>query len=170
MVNIMKKITKLLITILLFLTTIVLFKKNSTFRNWFNENIMNKTLSFTAISKAYESLFGSPIPFKKIESVFNEKLVYRDKEDYNNGVILTVDNNLIPSLSNGLVIFVGEKDYKNCVVVEDESLEITYCLLSTFGVKLYDHVSKGSYIGEVNDKVLLYFKKNGEYLNYEDFL
>ena len=43
-------------------------------------------------------------------------------------------------------------------------------MLVNIGVKLYDHVDAGTYIGEVNENLILYFIKNGEYLNYEDFI
>lgn len=167
----LKKITKLLIIILLFLITIVLFKKSASFKSWFNEKVLNNSISFTSIASIYESLFGSPIPSQfKTTPVFSEKLEYSRKEKFDGGVLLTVDKKLIPSIDDGLVINIFKKDNKNCVIIENLNVEITYCLLENYGIKLYDHVEKGSYIGEVNNKLLLYFKKDGEFLNYEDFI
>jgi len=168
----LKKIFHLLVTIIIFLVTIILFKSDKSFKDWFQKNVLDNNLSFTMISSKYESLFGNPMPFKDLieEPVFNEKIKYISKEKYENGVLLNVDSNLVPSLGKGLVIFIGKKDNQNCIIVEQEDVDINYCMLKNIGVKLYDHVEKGSYIGEVDKKLILYFIKNGEFLNYENFI
>ena len=167
-----KKVYKILITCIIFLITIILFKKSDNFKSWYQEHILNNNLSFTLIASKYESLFGSPFPFKRyfLEPVFDEKLKYNDITEYKNGYLVDLENNLIPSLSDGMVIFIGEKDNELCVVVEEELLEISYCMLENVGVKLYDYVSKGSYIGEANQRIFLVFTKSGEYLDYEEFI
>jgi len=160
------------VTIVLFLVTIILFKSSSDFKNWYYKNILNNTLSFTTIASKYEELFGKPIPFKKniIEPVFEEKLKYNSIKKYKEGYLVDLENDLIPSLTDGLVIFIGKKDDNLCVVVEKEKTEISYCMLKNVGVKLYDHVSKGSYIGEANEKLFLILSNGGDYLDYEEFI
>ena len=172
MINLLKNISKLLITTIIFLITIISFKSNISFKEWFKKEILDNNLSFTTISSKYESLFGNPMPFKNLieEPVFSEKIKYSFKASYNNGVILNVESNLIPSLGNGLVIFIGKKNNENCVVIEQDNVDINYCNLKNVGVKLYNHVEEGSYIGEVDKKLILYFIKDGEFLNYEDFI
>ena len=112
------------------------------------------------------------MPFKKYvtEQVFNEKLKYLSKEKYNSGVLLKLESNLVPSLGDGLVIFIGNKDNQKCLTIEEAEYDVTYCLFENFGVELYDHVKKGTYLGEVQENLVLYFNKNGEYLNYEEFI
>ena len=168
----LNKCYKILITVVLFLITIISFKSNALFKEWFYKNILDKTLSFTKIASKYESLFGTPIPFKNVslEPVFSEKLEYTSKERYKKGVLVNVSNNLIPSIGKGLVIFIGQKDGENCIIVEQEDIDVNYCMLKNIGVKLYDHVDAGTYIGEVNKKLFLYFTKDGEFLNYEDYI
>ena len=172
MIKLLKKLSYLLITIVIFLITIILFKSNHYFKEWFWQNVLDNNLSFTTISKKYETLFGNPMPFKDLieKPVFSEKIKYVLAEKYENGVMLNVENNLIPSISKGLVIFIGKKNNQNCVIVEQNNIDISYCMLINIGVKLYDHVEEGSYIGEVNKKLVLYFIKDGEFLNYEDFI
>ena len=172
MILLLKKFSNVLVTIVIFLITIIFLKSSHAFRSWFNKNILDNHISFVKISEKYENLFGTPIPFKKISEspVFNEKLSYSAKEKYDKGVLLTVNNNLIPSLTKGLVIFVGNKDDKKCIIIEGSDYDTSYCMLTNIGVKLYDHVEAGTYIGEVNEKLLLYFLKNGEYLDYEEYI
>ena len=70
------KIIKLMLTIILLLTTMILIKSNLEFKTWFKINILDKTFSFAALNKKYEDLFGSSMPFKdlvnKTETVFND--------------------------------------------------------------------------------------------------
>ncbi len=172
MIKLLKKLSRFLITVILFLITIILFKTNSSFKKWFQKEILDNNLSFTSISSKYESLFGNPMPFRNLfeEPVFSEKIKYNSKEKYENGVLLNVENSLIPSLGKGLVIFIGKKNERNCVIIEQIDVDVSYCNLKNIGVKLYDHVEAGSYIGEVDKKLILYFIKDGEFLNYEDFI
>ena len=171
-IYLIKKIYSLMITIILFLVTIILLKSNFNFKNWFDKNVLNNHISITNIASKYETLFGKPLPFRNLikEPVFSEKLNYLSKEKYKEGVLLKLSNNLVPSLDKGLVIFVGKKDEENCITIESIDYDTTYCMLMNIGVKLYDHVDIGTYIGEVNEKLILYFTKNGEYLDYEEYI
>ncbi len=172
------KIIKLMLTIILLLTTMILIKSNLEFKTWFKINILDKTFSFAALNKKYEDLFGSSMPFKdlvnKTETVFNEKLVYSKKEDYKDGVKLTVTSNyLVPSLEKGLVIHVGTKDdYGLCVIVSQvDNVETMYCNITNVAVKLYDYIDSGMLIGEANDKeLILVFKENGQKISYEKYI
>ena len=80
---------------------------------------------------------------------------------------------MVPVLESGIVIFMGEKeDYGNTVVVEQiDGVDVYYSNILTDGIQLYDYVEKGSLLGEVQDKNLyLTFQKDGEYLNYKDYI
>ena len=118
------------------------------------------------------------MPFKdlvnKTETVFNEKLVYSKKEEYKDGVKLTVTSNyLVPSLKKGLVIHVGTKDdYGLCVIVSQvDHVETMYCNITNVAVKLYDYIDSGMLIGEASDKeLILVFKENGQKISYEKYI
>lgn len=175
----MKKIIKkAMILIVLLLITLIGFKSSQSFKKWFNNNILNKTLSFATINQKYQSFFGSSIPFKELvdnsEMVFSEKLVYSKKEKYLDGVALTVsDNYLIPNIEKGLVIFVGKKEkYGLCVIIQQiDSTEAMYCNISNVAVKLYDYLDAGMLIGEVSDnKLLLSFHDNNGIVSYEKYI
>ena len=168
----LKSFFKLLITLIIFLITIILLKSSSDFKKWFYKHVLDNNISFTLIASKYEELFGSPIPFKNhiIEPVFNENLKYKSISKYKNGFLVEVENNLIPSLNSGLVIFIGKKNENLCVTLENEKVETNYCMLKSIGVKLYDHVNKGSFIGEVEEKLYLEFIESGEYLDYDTFI
>ena len=76
-------------------------------------------------------------------------------------------------LKNGLVIFIGEKEeYGNTVIVQQaDGIDVWYSNLENVSVKMYDYVSQGDYLGETKDDYFyLIFKKEGNVLNYQDYI
>ena len=110
---------------------------------------------------------------KDVVSVFNEKINYKEKYDYNDGVKLVVDNNyLVPVFESGIVVYKGEKDnYGYTVIVQQvDGVDVWYSNISS-DIDLYDYVEKGSLLGEVKDNNLyLYFYKNGEFIDYKTYI
>ena len=147
-----------------------------TFKNWFNSNVLEKNISFSSIKSVYSKYFGSILPFDdivKTETVFNEKLNYSQLNIYEDGIVLTVDNNyLIPIQYSGVVVFVGEKEkYGNTVIVESEDVTIWYGNVNINNIKLYDNLEKGKYLGETLDnKLYMVFKKEGKIVDYKNYI
>lgn len=170
-------INKLLFIALLFVITIVILKSNHNYKEKFYETVYTDNISFAKINKLYQNYFGSSLPFnlfnEPIQTVFNEELKYKSITKYLDGANLEVDTNyLVPSLENGIVIYIGEKEgYNNTVIVECENgIEVWYSNIETINVKMYDYIKKGSLIGETNNNLYLVFMKDGNILNYEDYL
>lgn len=172
-------LTRLMITIVITLGVLISIKASNNFKTSFYKYVFNTNISFATIDKYYQSLFGSPIPFKdwfklKTEPVFNEKLTYSDSSKYKDGVKLMVESGyLVPSQNKGLIIFVGQKDGygKTIIVQQSNGVEVWYGNLNTISVSLYDYVDSGKVIGDVLDNTLyLVYQKDGEVLNYEDFI
>ena len=147
-----------------------------TFKNWFNSNVLEKNISFSSIKSVYSKYFGSILPFDdivKTETVFSEKLNYSQLNIYEDGIVLTVDNNyLIPIQYSGVVVFVGEKEkYGNTVIVESEDVTIWYGNVNINNIKLYDNLEKGKYLGETLDnKLYMVFKKEGKIVDYKNYI
>ena len=86
---------------------------------------------------------------------------------------LSVDKNYLVNVQeSGIVVFIGNKDnYGNVIIVEQvNGIDMWYGNISNTSVKLYDYVKKGDILGEVNDYLYLVYKKNGNILNYEDYI
>ena len=171
--------SKLCICVILVLTTLILVKKSPSFKELFYKNVYENNISFAKINSIYEKYAGSSLPFKdyfikKEQPVFSEKLTYNSSSSYLDGVKLVVDNEyLIPILEDGLVIFVGEKDgYGNTVIIgQSDGIDVWYSNVDNVSINLYDYVSKGSLLGNAKeDYFYLVFKKNGQILNYEDYI
>lgn len=174
-----KKITAVRFLVLVILTIIILIvlKVNSNFKTNFYKHVYEKNLSFSQINNWYKSQFGSPLPFSDYFDdsvpVFNETLKYTSTSKYKDGVSLEVGYDyLIPSLDNGIVIFVGEKEgYGNTVIVQQENgVDVWYSNIKENNVKLYDYIKRGSLIGMVDERLYLVFIKNGEVLDYKEYI
>ena len=90
------------------------------------------------------------------------------------GVRLTVnDKYLVPNQLSGLVVFIGEKEgYGNTVIIQQANgIDLWYGNIEDVNVELYDYVEQGDLIGNTKDTNLyLVYKKDGEVLNYEDYI
>lgn len=176
--NVSSFLSKLLITIIIFLIGSILVKQNPTIKKYITENIYEKSFQFTKIKQIYKKYFGDIIPLDDLVSnsqpVFNEKLTYSSTNIYKNGVELTVNNNyMVPNLESGIVIFMGEKeDYGQTIIIEQiDGIEVFYSNITPNNLKLYDYVEKGKLLGETkNNKLYLTFYKDGVYLNYKDYI
>lgn len=170
-------ISKVMITVIIFLSAMILIKENKDFKNFILENVYEKSFKFTKIKNIYQKYFGNILSIDKIvkeeQSVFSEKLTYDKKKDYKDGVMLTVNKNyMVPVLESGIVIFMGEKEgYGNTVIIEQiNGIDVFYGNISVNNIKLYDYIEKGELLGEADGKLYLAFQKDGEYLNYKDYI
>ena len=171
-------LSKTLVLIILTLISLIVLKKNPKLKTGFYNTIYDKHISFASISKWYEKHFGSSIPFKEIlssktKTVFEEKIEYSKKEDYKDGLKLTVNQNYsIPALESGMVVYIGKKEsYGNVVIIQQtDGTDVWYGNVTT-NLKMYDYIEKGKFIGNTEDKTLyLVFLKNGKKVKYEKYL
>ena len=168
-------ISKCLITIIITLVALILMKGSSRFKQNFYKYVYETNISFAKVSNLYNKYFGNviSIPTYKEQTVFSEKINYTDANQYYDGVKLSIDKNyLVPAQESGLVVFIGEKEnYGNVVIIEQvNGIDMWYGNISNTSVKLYDYVEKGKVLGEANDTLYLVYKKDGNILNYEDYI
>ena len=176
--NLFKNIVlRVLITIIVTLILLIGFKMNNNFKKTFYHYVYEENFPFSAVKNFLQEKFGTSLTFDKIvtdEEVFNEKLSYKDKSLYHDGVKLTVSSEyMIPSLESGIVVYIGEKEnYKQVVIVQKmNGVDVWYGNIKQANVKLYDYVEKGSLIGQVDNKTLyLVFQKEGKFVDYQSYL
>ncbi len=165
-----------LLTILLTLVLLISMKKNANLKDLIYQEVYTKHFPFLQVGSWYQKTFGTTFPFGKYletKTVFHEKLVYEEKEDYLDGVKLKVENTYpVPILQDGLVIFVGEKEgYGKVVIIEQlDGVDCWYGNLTNVNVKLYDYVETGNLLGMSENYLYLVYKKEGEAISYEDYL
>lgn len=180
MVNIMIKKTtffKFVILVILTVVTIFVLKFNSEFKINFYKYVYEDSISFAKINNWYKSKFGSSLPFsdyfEEVTPVFNEQLKYNSSSIYKDGVSLEVGYDyLVPALDSGIVIFIGEKEgYGKTVIIQQENgIDVWYSNLKEINLQLYDYIKDGSLIGSVDENLYLVFIKNGEVLDYQEYI
>lgn len=167
---------KLLISIIITLVILIFIKSSSYFKSYFYKHIYSNNISFVKIKEVYNKYIGESDLFDKVvktKTVFNEKLNYKSSEKYLDGVKLSVDGNyLVPVDESGIVVFIGEKEgYDNTVIIQRiDGIDEWYGNIENVNVKLYDYVKKGQLLGEASNNLYLVYKKDGNILNYEEYL
>ena len=167
-------ITKVLLTIIVTLILLIVFKTNLDFKSNFNKYVYNTSLPFTDFKALYDKYFlGTKNNDNDTKEVFNENLVYTYKSMYEDGVKLTVKSNyLVKAIDSGIVVFIGDKDkYGKTVIVQQvNGVDVFYGNVNS-SVNMYDYVEKGSLIGEVIDTNLyLAFQKEGNFVDYKEYI
>lgn len=168
--------SKLLITAIITLVILILIKSSSNFKNIFYKKVYEDNLSFSYFNNLYNKYIGNNKIFDKViktQTVFNEVLVYEDKNKYLDGVSLRVSNNyLVPINKSGIVVYIGEKEgYNNTVIIQRiDGIDEWYGNIENVNVKLYDYVTEGSILGSCINNLYLVYKKDGNILNYEEYL
>ena len=174
--KVIKFINKTLMAIFLGLVFLIVMEYSPKFKDFMQKEVLDKNISFGFIGKLYSKYFGEVLPNNNdnIVKVFKENITYKEKETYENGYKLIVEENyLVPVISSGVVVFIGEKeDMGNVIVIEGEDAStITYGNINNSDMKLYEYVNSGSFLGETNGNYLyITILKNGEYLDIETYL
>lgn len=164
---------KLTVIFILILFLSILCSKNSKAKNTIYKNVYNSSISFMSFKTMYNKYIGNVLPFTDImttKKVFSEKLEYKSLSKYNKGVKLKVsDNYLVPAIKGGIVIFTGEKDGKNTIIIQQsDGIDVYYSNFSNMNVKLYDYIEDNQILGEVKDNTLyLTFLKDGVEVDYK---
>lgn len=167
---------KSMVVIVVLVSLAILYKGSSSLKADISNYFFSENVSFTKIKKIYNKYLGGLLPLKKdddITAVFDEKLQFSDSSIYYDGVKLLVsDNYLVPTLDEGMVVFVGDKEnYGKTIIIENlDGIYFWYGNITSTSLKLYDYVEKGSLIGEVNNDLYMVFSKDGKYLNYEEYI
>ncbi len=175
----LKIIVKIILVTTLTLITIIVLNKDEKLKTNFYKYVFDTNFSFASVNNFYQKNFGSAIPFNELikeptVTVFNEELKYEKASLYKDGVTLSVtDDYLVPIMTSGMVVFIGEKeDYGNTVIIQGmDGIDKWYGNIKNINVNLYDYVKEGELLGEVTDnKLYMVFKKEGNVLNYEDYI
>ena len=156
----------------------IYIKSNPNNKQLIKKNIYESSLQFTEVKKIYDKYFGNILSIDNIiykeKPVFNEKIIYSQKNKYKDGVSLTVEKNyMVPSIESGIVVYIGEKkDYGNTIVIEQiNGIDVFYSNIEIPNIKLYDYIEKGEYLGQTKtEKLYMVFQKDGEIINYDEYI
>ncbi len=168
---------KILISLILFLSFLIGIKKSDQFKKDIYASVYNKSMFFAGINKWYNETFGSILPvsnvFESDVMVFDDKLSYKSINKYKDGYLLELNNSVVPFIKDGIVVYIGNKEGygKTIVVQSDDKTEIWYSNINYNNIDIYDYVKKNDYVGEaIDNNLILVFQRNGDYLDYKEFI
>lgn len=168
---------KFLLSIIITLVILILCKSNSNFKSILYKKVYQENIYFMDINNFYKSKFGLQLPFlehfNNTRTVFSEKLKYNDISIYKDGFNLSVDENyIVPAIEEGVVVFIGEKEgYGKTIIIESSNnLSIWYSNLDDINLNMYDYIKKGDLIGNVKNNLYLVFIKDGEHIDYKEYI
>ncbi len=162
----------------IFLIMAIFYRSNQVFKDYIVTNVYTNNLKFTKIKNIYNKYLGGIVPLEKIDKniipVFKEELDYSNPTKYYDGVSLEVVNQyLVPVISSGMVVYIGEKEnYNNTIIVEGvDGVDIWYGNMESINVSLYDYIEEGKLLGKTKDNHLyLVYEKDNKYLDYSNYL
>lgn len=169
-------ITRCLLCIILFLVISIICNFSDENLLWFKNNIYSNNINFSFFNNVYNKYISKYLPFNVYEEkiVLSEGLVYESKKEFLNGVSLNVgDNYNMYSLCGGIVVYIGEKEGlgETVIIQGTDGVDYWYSNLENLSVNLYDYIEKDTLVGvSKSDEIFLTFVKNGEYINYEEFI
>ncbi len=169
-------ISRCLICIILYLIISIICNFSDTNLLWFKNNVFNTNFNFTFFNKLYTKYIDKYLPFDLYDEkvVMKEGLVYNSKKSYLNGVSLEVGKNYnMYSLQGGIVVYIGDKEeLGNTLIIQGtDGIDYWYSNLENLSVNLYDYIEKDTLLGvSKSEFIYLNFVKDGEYIDYEDFI
>lgn len=163
---------RILVTSIIVLLVLILCKKKEEYKTVINKNLFETNFDFSKVNNIYKKYILGEV--KELTSLVsnNKVLDYTSKETYKDGVLLTLGKEYpIKALDSGLVVYVGEKDNMNTIIIQQSNgIDVTYSNINA-SVKVYDYIEKGNIIGSTNnEKLYLSFSKDGEILNFEPYI
>ena len=164
-------VKRTLTTFILVLIVLIVSKFSDNIKQFIKNNLLETNFQFSKINQIYQKYFGEILP--DTVAVNSEVISNYNAIDYMDGAKLIVDENYnINLLESGIVVFIGEKEgYGNTVIIQRiDGIDEWYGNIENVNVKLYDYVSEGELLGEVSDNLYLVYKKDGNILNYEEYL
>lgn len=163
---------KILVLSLIMIIGLILTKNDPKLKFKLKNDIYNSNINFNYFKKLYHKYIGKYIgeEKKKDEKVSGEVLSYDSVKEKNGSAELKVEKNyLVPCLSNGIVVFIGNKDnLGNTVIIEGvNGIDTWYSNITVNNLKMYDYIAKGKIVGTADSKLLLTFYKDGKILDYK---
>lgn len=167
-------VSKILISIIIVLVSLIVTNINSDIRNKYISNVLEYNISFSNLNKLYKKYIGNFFDDKKDDLLVastNDLGLAERLEDGSYNISIVKDEPVL-FLESGIIVFVGEKDnLGNTVIVQgNDGIDLWYSNVYLDENSLYDYVKKGEILGSVEGENLkLTIMKDGQKLEYEEY-
>lgn len=163
-------LSKLLISIIIVLSCLIVTNFDSELRDSFNKKILEENISFTSIKKIYnkyiggeekkDTLVANVSPIEEYEIIDNS---YKFKINKDEGIEVR---------KSGIIVYNNTKDnLGNTVIIQgNDGVDIWYSNIEMTEYSIYDYVSSGDILGSsISDYYLITIVRDGEKLKYEEY-
>lgn len=162
-------VLKLMLSLFILLSVLSIYKLSPSTKELIKKELFETNFNFSV----FNNLFSKLTSFGDTISVNDEGIKYKNYVPYLDGVKVDVSpGEGINLIDSGIVVYIGEKEgYGNTIIVQQSNgVDVWYGNLDNISVNLYDYLNKNTLIGSSKDSLYLVFQKNGEYLNYKDYI
>lgn len=163
---------RILISIILFLTLSIIVNYSDKNLLFFKKNIYDKTFNFSGFTKIYNKYFGAILPEADDLVVNKSELEFTEVNTYHDGAVLSGVTAVAP-FKSGIVVFVGDKEnYGKTIIIQGmDGIDYWYGNVTDVSIKLYDYIESDTVISNAKDnKLYVLFMKNGQVLDFEEFI
>lgn len=170
--NIKKFISKIIVSGFIVISILAICNLSDTTKELIKKELFQTDFNFSKINKIYTSLFKNDKNDSQIVSINNE-ISYKNHSSYKDGASLeTKEGESVSFIDSGIVVFIGEKEGygKTVIVQQSNGVDVWYGNIDNINVNLYDYVNKNTSFATSNDKLYLAFQKNGEFLDYKEYI
>lgn len=156
--------TKILLSIVIVLLSLIFIKMNDSNREFFEKYIFSNTFDFSKFNHAYNSLKKGDDVMVFKEANFNKYVNYLD------GIKMTLDDNIVKSITSGIVVYIGNMDdYNKTVIIQgSDGYDIWYGNLENVNVQIYDYIDSKEIIGNT-DNLFMKVLKDGKVVKPSDY-
>ena len=164
-----KYITKILIVIIITLSSLIYTSINEQNLQTFKKYVYEDTFNFSKFKSFYQGVKNN----KKAQvSYASNDVDLTSYNSYLDGMVFDVDSNYpVKALTSGIVIFIGQKEgYGRTIIIQGSNgYDIWYSSVDNISVKMYDYVKEETIIGEVQNKLYMLITKDGKFYSYEEY-
>ena len=161
-------ILKLVLSIFILISILSICKLSPSTKKLIKKELFETNFNFSYVNNLISKVFPN-----KTVPVNDESIRYKEYSPYLNGVEISFsEGDTINLIDSGIVVYVGYKEgYGNTVIVQQSNgVDVWYGNIDNVSVNLYDYLTKNTIIGTSKDRLYLVFQKNGEFLDYKDYI
>ncbi len=170
-------VSRILISIIIVLIIGIIIKVDIRNKDYLDKYIFKDHIKWTKINNWSKNKLGNILPEINNPSslVFkNDNLENISKVSYLDGVKIDYSKNEpVSALYGGIVVFVGEKEgYNKVVIVQgNDGIDYWYGNMSDISINLYDYIEKETIIGNTSDDYLyLVLYQDGNKIDYDEYI
>ncbi len=168
--NFFKKfLLKLILSIFLLFSVLSIIKLSPDTKEAIKKELFETNLDFSVVNSFFSKMF----PKEENIPTSSDGIKYKKYTPYLDGVKLsTAEGESVSLIDSGIVVFIGNKERygKTLIVQQSNGVDVWYGNLDNINVNIYDYVNKNTIIGESKGELYLVFQKNGEFLDYKNYI